>query len=38
MGEGVLRRNVAWLIAIRVAISTILLGSATFIRSIRSSS
>ena len=30
--EGVLRRNIAWLIAIRVVISTILLGSATFIR------
>jgi two-component system, NtrC family, sensor histidine kinase PilS len=32
MSEGALRRNVAWLIAIRLAISTILLGSATFIR------
>ena len=32
MNEGALRRNVGWLIAIRVAISTILLGSATFMR------
>jgi two-component system sensor histidine kinase PilS (NtrC family) len=32
MTEVALRRNVAWLIAIRVVISTILLGSATFMR------
>jgi len=32
MNEIALRRNVAWLIAIRVVISTILLGSATFMR------
>ena len=32
MTEIVLRRNVAWLIAIRVVISTILLGSATFLQ------
>ena len=32
MNEIALRKNVAWLIAIRVVISTILLGSATFIR------
>jgi two-component system, NtrC family, sensor histidine kinase PilS len=32
MSEGSLRRNVAWLIAIRMVISTILLGSATFMR------
>jgi two-component system sensor histidine kinase PilS (NtrC family) len=32
MSEGSLRRNVAWLIAIRLVISTILLGSATFMR------
>ena len=32
MSEIALRRNVAWLIAIRVVISTILLGSATFMR------
>ena len=32
MAEIPLRRNVAWLIAIRVVISTILLGSATFMR------
>jgi two-component system sensor histidine kinase PilS (NtrC family) len=32
MSEGSLRRNVFWLIAIRLAISTILLGSATFMR------
>jgi two-component system, NtrC family, sensor histidine kinase PilS len=32
MNEDGLRRNVAWLIAIRVVISTILLGSATFMR------
>ena len=32
MNEMALRRNVAWLIAIRVVISTILLGSATFTR------
>ena len=32
MNEEGLRRNVAWLIAIRVVISTILLGSATFMR------
>ncbi|MGH9140058.1 MAG: two-component system sensor histidine kinase NtrB, partial [Vicinamibacterales bacterium] len=32
MNEVALRRNVAWLITIRVAISTILLGSATFMR------
>ena len=32
MTEVGLRRNVAWLIAIRVVISTILLGSATFMR------
>jgi two-component system sensor histidine kinase PilS (NtrC family) len=32
MGEIALRRTVAWLIAIRVVISTILLGSATFMR------
>jgi two-component system sensor histidine kinase PilS (NtrC family) len=33
-----LRRNVAWLIAIRAAISTILLGSATFMRATESGS
>src|SRR5215471_2420744 len=32
MSEGSLRRNIAWLIAIRLVISTILLGSATFMR------
>jgi len=32
MSEGSLRRNVFWLIAIRLVISTILLGSATFMR------
>src|SRR4051794_41768571 len=32
MTEAPLRRNVAWLIAVRVIISTILLGSATFMR------
>src|SRR3954466_5760390 len=32
MNEIALRRNVAWLIAMRFAISTILLGSATFMR------
>ena len=32
MAEIPLRRNVAWLVAIRVVISTILLGSATFMR------
>src|SRR5476649_2119351 len=32
MNEIALRRNVAWLIAIRVVIRTILLGSATFMR------
>src|SRR5438270_7969082 len=32
MNEEGLRRNVAWLIEIRVVISTILLGSATFMR------
>ena len=32
MNEIALRKNVAWLIAIRVVISTILLGSATFMR------
>jgi two-component system sensor histidine kinase PilS (NtrC family) len=32
MNEIALRRNVAWLIFIRVVISTILLGSATFMR------
>jgi two-component system sensor histidine kinase PilS (NtrC family) len=38
MNEIPLRRNVAWLIAIRVVISTILLGSATFMRVTESSS
>ena len=32
MNEDGLRRNIAWLIAIRVVISTILLGSATVMR------
>jgi two-component system sensor histidine kinase PilS (NtrC family) len=32
MSEVSLRRNVSWLIAIRLAIATILLGSATFLR------
>ena len=32
MNDTALRRNVAWLIAIRAVISTILLGSATFMR------
>jgi two-component system sensor histidine kinase PilS (NtrC family) len=38
MAEIALRRNVAWLIAIRVVISTILLGSATFMRVTEASS
>ena len=32
MAEIPLRRNVFWLITIRLAVSTILLGSATFMR------
>ena len=38
MSEGSLRRNIAWLIAIRLVISTILLGSATFMRATETAS